>query len=61
MNCMPKDDDDFYRVKMVEMDMEAWGLKEERQVNSDRPKIKYVKYFLSKLRQIIVFLFFFSL
>lgn len=25
--------DAFYRVKMVEMDMVAWGLMEERQVN----------------------------
>lgn len=34
MNSM-LDDDAFYRVKMVEMDMEAWGLMEERQVNWD--------------------------
>lgn len=32
MNSMVGDDV-FYRVKMVEMDMEAWGLMEERQVN----------------------------
>lgn len=32
MNSMVGDDV-FYRVKMVGMDMEAWGLMEERQVN----------------------------
>lgn len=44
MNSM-LDDDAFYRVKMVEMDMEAWGLMEERQVNWDWTKIKYVNFF----------------
>lgn len=29
------DDDASNRVKMGEMDMEAWGLMEERQVNRD--------------------------
>lgn len=29
------DDDAFNRVKMGEMDMEAWALMEERQVNKD--------------------------